>query len=256
MPKNDKAKHERVVDPDFEFASEPIPFQSHTMDGQRPTNLHLESLIGQNMGTTDHLLEFQRNEENQNDLFGKVVDELQTELRKYIHRRFPESLKSTSSVTDFVDQVFMESKNQLETSPAEFLGCSTARFKAVLKGIARKKLSEAKRNESAQKRDGKRVSQADTNQIEDQDIEAALDTVSKAEYVITLQSILLDEKDDQNKLINVLGIALGISSRNIEEILRRSNDGKRCKSDTAIGIQLRKARVRVSKELKDFEDLE
>ena len=208
------------------------------------------------MGITDHLLEFQRNEENQNDLFGKVVTELQSDLRKVIHSNFPESLKLTSSVTDFVDQVFMESKKKLETAPAEFFGCNTARFKAVLKGIARKKLSEAKRNESAQKRDGKRVSQADINQIEDQAYETSLGTITKAEYVITLQSILLDEKDDQNKLINILGIGMEISSRNIEEILRRANNGKRCKSDTAIGVQLRKARARVSKELQDFEDLE
>ncbi len=203
------------------------------------------------MGITDHVRQFQEASVQADEAFEKLESALKNDLRAYLRKRFPSWLEKIRSVTDVVNESFQSVSAKLRSGSAEYAELNSERMRTILRNIGRGKLRDATKREGAEKRAGNRVfesSEDAANPGGDQSV----DQVAFKELRTLVQSILCDEQKDINALINVLGIGLECSNREIEEILRLANDGKPRLSDSAISRQLRKARERLKKRLADF----
>ena len=203
------------------------------------------------MGITDHINDFQDASGDSDRAFAEIVDELQAEVRKYVAERFPKELNAITQVTDFVDKAFLEARKRLSSGRTEYVGLDRNRITGLLKTIARGELSDAKKKEKAAKR-----TKGDTSELNDQTTPSRdsqpVEKASKNEARITFVALLIEGEKPIDQLINVLGLGLELSPRQIEEVFRKAFS-KPPKSQSAILRRLNATKARLLKRLTDIE---
>lgn len=203
------------------------------------------------MGITDHINDFQEASGDSDQAFTQIVDELQDKLRKFIEARFSKELNAITQVTDFVDQTFIETRKRLSSGRTEYIGLNSKRLVGLIEKIAKGKLSDARKKENAAKR-----SRGDTSEFNDQTarlVDGSPDEkASKNEAFTTLLALMIKDEKPIDQLINVLGLGLELSPRQIEEVFRKAFN-KPPKSHSAILRKLNATKVRLQKHVTDIE---
>ena len=198
------------------------------------------------MGITEHNQAFNKNPED-DEAFQAIFEALQVDVKKYIDRNFPVALKSTRQVTEFLNTTFLAYKKKVAGGHGPWAEFNTARLSAYLRGIARRKLADAKHHEEAAKRDSSRVEQAPTEELPSVKTESPVKSLIEREQANLLRAELLNEELERNRLINLMYFGMQLSARDIEEVLRNANGGNRVASDSTILRVVEKTKVRLAK---------
>ncbi|XZE20297.1 hypothetical protein SH449x_000164 [Pirellulaceae bacterium SH449] len=200
------------------------------------------------MGITNHIHQAAKSRHEYDEAFLRIVNEIQAEVRRYVASNYPKGMNGLPSVTDFVQQTFDKLQQNMSEDREAFLGMTTDEFMVTIRRIAHSRIRDAKKSKSTKLHTTGDVplQHAHSN---GKSPEAQ---VSDRDLAVLILSLLLSEQDPMEGLVSVLGLGMNFSLRDIEETLRRSNDGAPVFSDSKISRILNRARERVRKKLKEL----
>lgn len=185
------------------------------------------------MGITRHNEEFSKNPNN-DEAFQAIFESLQDQVKAHIQANFPVELKSTRQVTDFLNATFLKYREKVASGSGPWVEFDTKRLLGYLRQIARKELSAAKRGEKSAGRDPGNIVPTPAEKLASTKAASVEDVLCQREEARLLCLELLNEEKERNKLINLMRFGLGLSARDIEEVLRHANRGERIVSDNTI----------------------
>lgn len=204
------------------------------------------------MGITDHNQKFIRNP-NSHDAFDAIVEGLQKKVRAYIKAKFPAELRSTRQITEFLDDTFLTYQNKVASGLGPWVDFDTKRLVGYLQQIARRKMADAKKYENSLGRDPSRVEPIPAEDLPATASSSVLDDLCSQELFALLQQEFQNEKREQNKEINLLYFGAQRSARDIEEVFREANGGKRTVSDSTILRVVANTRTRLQELVRAYE---
>lgn len=200
------------------------------------------------MGITNHISQAATSREQYDKAFLEIVNAIQSEIRQYINAKYPRHMNGLPSVTDFVQQTFDKLQQNMRDDHEAFVGMTTKEFMTTVRHIAHNKIRDAKKSKTA-----KLQTEGD---LQLQSLGSAAgspaDEATKRELAILILSLLLADQDPMEGLVSILGHGMGFSLRDIEETLKRSNDGVPVFSDSKILRILKQSKERTQKRLKEL----
>ena len=203
------------------------------------------------MSVTRAINNFQVSFGASNRAFTEIYYDVQKDLHTFVQARFSRDLNALTEVTDLVDQTLIETRRLLGSGSPEYVGFTRDRLLGLVVRIALGKLNDERKKENAAKR-----SKGCTSELNDEttpSIDASPDEkTSKSEMFTTLLALLLEGEKPIDQVINILGIALELSSRQIEEVFVKAYK-KPPISHSSIIRKLRSTKTRLRKRFPESE---
>lgn len=184
---------------------------------------------------------------NANESVAWILQRFHGVVKKFVIERLSEECRRRADVEQIVETSLRRALQAAQSDPKWRDSSDT--FVGLLKTIAKRCVASEARHQTTQGRNaGREVALAEDEPLNRQDVKSG-DPAKRAEFkeaVKIILSNLLQEKDEERRLINLLGIGLELNAGEIQAILQEHPDKFSVRSLPTIRTQIETARKRIT----------